>query len=207
MKDLTKVQKKILTAFYRMRKKKSLAEIKVTELCALAEISHASFYKYYTDIYDLNRWQEDRSYYETVIAKADLDDMKSLFQHILAFLWKNHNRYQPNETYLFLENIHTYNIAAVDFFFPEKKNEIYSVLPLYIAVQTQTIAYLGTLRRMGYENVSERDYAIMEELWFEGIEKLKKYTQLDKNDRNDKNEETMLPLMMLVANMKNTKKD
>lgn len=41
-KELTKVQKKLREVFYRERKRKSLEEIKVTDLCALAEVSHSS---------------------------------------------------------------------------------------------------------------------------------------------------------------------
>lgn len=200
-KKLSKVQKKLLTAFYRERKKKSLAEIKVTELCDLAEVAHSSFYKYFVDIYDFNRWQEDRAYYNEVLSKADLDDMKSIFHYLLNFLWENFSRYHFEEIGIFFENIHTYNLTSIDFF-PEKRQEIIHVLPLYITVQMQMVTYISILQRMGKRSISQRDYKIMEELWLEGIEKLKKYTDIEDKDRSKKKDETTIPLLTLVAGMK-----
>lgn len=51
-------QKKTLRAiaesFYELRKQKKLETITVTELCRLAEISKATFYLHYRDIFDLS---------------------------------------------------------------------------------------------------------------------------------------------------------
>ncbi len=49
-----KTERSITNAFLQLRKKKSLEKITVTELSKLAEISKATFYLHYKDIYDLS---------------------------------------------------------------------------------------------------------------------------------------------------------
>ncbi len=49
-----KTQRSIKNAFLQLRKKKSLERITVKELCEIAEISKATFYLHYHDIYDLS---------------------------------------------------------------------------------------------------------------------------------------------------------
>ena len=56
-------QKKTLRAigqaFYALRKQKKLEAITVTELCKNAEISKATFYLHYKDIFDLSEKLQD----------------------------------------------------------------------------------------------------------------------------------------------------
>ncbi len=49
-----KTRRSIATAFVQLRKKKTLERITVKELAELAEISKATFYLHYKDIYDLS---------------------------------------------------------------------------------------------------------------------------------------------------------
>lgn len=49
-----KTLRAIAQAFYTLRKQKKLETITVTELCRLAEISKATFYLHYRDLFDLS---------------------------------------------------------------------------------------------------------------------------------------------------------
>lgn len=73
-------QKKTLRAitesFYELRKQKKLETITVTELCRSAEISKATFYLHYRDIFDLSE-QLQHQVIESVFSKIE-DPMKIL---------------------------------------------------------------------------------------------------------------------------------
>ena len=73
-------QKKTLRAisqsFYALRKQKKLEAITVTELCAHAEISKATFYLHYRDIFDLSE-QLQNQVIESIFSKMD-DPMRIL---------------------------------------------------------------------------------------------------------------------------------
>ncbi|MCR4586826.1 MAG: TetR/AcrR family transcriptional regulator [Lachnospiraceae bacterium] len=51
---LTKSQRRIVDTFLKMRRKKALEDIKVVELCEIADVNKSTFYSYYHDIYDLS---------------------------------------------------------------------------------------------------------------------------------------------------------
>ena len=63
MEDLRvyKTKKAIREAFLELRKTKPLEKIKVSDVCDLAMCIHATFYRYYQDIYDLNNQLEDEA--------------------------------------------------------------------------------------------------------------------------------------------------
>lgn len=73
-------QKKTLRAitqsFYALRKQKKLEAITVTELCARAEISKATFYLHYRDIFDLSE-QLQNQVIASIFSKIE-DPMKIL---------------------------------------------------------------------------------------------------------------------------------
>ena len=73
-------QKKTLRAitesFYELRKQKKLETITVTELCKHAEISKATFYLHYRDIFDLSE-QLQKQVVESIFSKME-DPMKIL---------------------------------------------------------------------------------------------------------------------------------
>ncbi len=54
-----KTKRSIKNAFLQLRRKKALERITVTELSALAEISKATFYLHYKDIYDLSEQMQE----------------------------------------------------------------------------------------------------------------------------------------------------
>lgn len=53
-KRIIRTKRAIRSAFLELRKAQSLEEIKVIDICALSVINKTTFYKYYTDIFDLN---------------------------------------------------------------------------------------------------------------------------------------------------------
>ena len=71
-----KTLRAITEAFYALRKQKKLEAITVTELCRAAEISKATFYLHYRDIFDLSE-QLQNQVIESVFSKIE-DPMKIL---------------------------------------------------------------------------------------------------------------------------------
>ena len=65
-----KTLKAISQAFYDLRKQKKTEAITVTELCKLAEISKATFYLHYRDIFDLSE-KLQREIVESIFARMD----------------------------------------------------------------------------------------------------------------------------------------
>ncbi|MBP1582290.1 MAG: TetR/AcrR family transcriptional regulator [Oscillospiraceae bacterium] len=52
-KRIEKTKKALHTAFYQLRSKKSIRDIKVAELCQAAEVNKTTFYTHYRDIFEL----------------------------------------------------------------------------------------------------------------------------------------------------------
>ena len=74
-----KTLRAIEQAFYALRKQKKLEAITVTELCRNAEISKATFYLHYRDIFDLSGKMQD-NVIEAVFSKLE-DPMEILTDH------------------------------------------------------------------------------------------------------------------------------
>ena len=78
-----KTQRAITQAFYALRKQKKLEAITVTELCAQAEISKATFYLHYRDIFDLS----DRLQNEVITSIfSPIDDPMTILTESTGFL-------------------------------------------------------------------------------------------------------------------------
>lgn len=75
----------IQTNFVVLLKKKPLNKITVKEICALAEINRATFYKYYADAYDLMEQMEDAILAElrAVMQNSVKEDVSKTLVHIL----------------------------------------------------------------------------------------------------------------------------
>ncbi len=50
----TKTEQAIRSAFYAQRQKQPLEKLRISELCAQAQINKSTFYRHYLDIYDLS---------------------------------------------------------------------------------------------------------------------------------------------------------
>lgn len=84
-----KSQQKIEKAFINLIQSQSLNEIKVSQICKLANINRTTFYSNYIDIYDLaDKMREDmfynilKLYEEEAIKKQHSYDFLKLFKHI-----------------------------------------------------------------------------------------------------------------------------
>lgn len=53
-----KSRNKIINTFFRLRSKKNLEKITVTEICKIAKINKSTFYAHFHDIYDLSDYLE-----------------------------------------------------------------------------------------------------------------------------------------------------
>ena len=74
-----KTLRAIEQSFYGLRKQKKLEAITVTELCRNAEISKATFYLHYRDIFDLSGKMQDKVI-KAVLSKLE-DPMEILTNH------------------------------------------------------------------------------------------------------------------------------
>ena len=79
-----------------LMKTKPISAIYIKEICALADISRATFYKYYTDQYDLLRKTEEEtfSFVEKILSKYavyknDKDTTLRLMEEILQYIADN----------------------------------------------------------------------------------------------------------------------
>jgi len=68
---IVKTKKVIRDAFLELRKKHSLEKVKVKDICETALINKTTFYKYYTDVFDLSRELEDEAMEQYYAASRD----------------------------------------------------------------------------------------------------------------------------------------
>lgn len=80
-----KTLRAIREAFYEMRRQKNLEQISVTELARKAEISKATFYLHYRDIYDLSE-QLQGEVIHAVLSK--IDDPMEILSNPTGFMQK-----------------------------------------------------------------------------------------------------------------------
>lgn len=82
-KRIIKTKRDIRGAFFQLRAKSSLDKIKISQLCDLALINKSTFYKYYSDIYDLSDALEDEIV-DAII--GNFDAIGSLYDDPQGFL-------------------------------------------------------------------------------------------------------------------------
>lgn len=82
----------IREAMENLLKNNSLEKITVKELCAEADINRATFYRYYTDIYDLFASIE-RELVKEVFEKGDLDERK-VNERLMEVIYQNQGFYR-----------------------------------------------------------------------------------------------------------------
>lgn len=82
----------IKEAFIQLMEKRDISKITVTELCKIADINRATFYKYYLDIYDLLYQIETELYNEFKISinnSVDNKTMKEFILNIITVIYNN----------------------------------------------------------------------------------------------------------------------
>ena len=82
-KRIIRTKRAIRSAFLDLRKEQPLEEIKVIDICALSVINKTTFYKYYTDIFDLNAAIENEVF---TAFMEDFTEFHSLFINTSGFI-------------------------------------------------------------------------------------------------------------------------
>ncbi len=96
-----KTKKSIEEAFFKLRKKKSLEQIKIKDLCSLAMINKTTFYNYYDDIYQLSAELENQILEECFSNMPDYDCMLTDTQKFIVGIYK---AFESNPKVLILFN-------------------------------------------------------------------------------------------------------
>lgn len=88
-------KKTIQDSFFKLIKEKPVNKITVTSICELSEINRATFYKYYTDPFDLMRQIEDEHIQamQKLIEKADNENITDTLVVILKAIKQNAESY------------------------------------------------------------------------------------------------------------------
>ena len=108
-KRIIRTKRAIRSAFLELRKEQPLEEIKVIDICALSVINKTTFYKYYTDIFDLNSAIENEVF---AAFMADFKASKALFTDTREYI-KSMNDALNKQGNIF----HTLFSDRVDMFF------------------------------------------------------------------------------------------
>ena len=108
-KRIIRTKRAIRSAFLELRKEQPLEEIKVIDICALSVINKTTFYKYYTDIFDLNAAIENEVFSSFM---EDFTSFHSLFLDPSGFV-RNMNESLVKQGEIF----HTLFSDRVDKFF------------------------------------------------------------------------------------------
>lgn len=94
-------QKMIKEGFMELLKTNPLSKITVTQICRNAEINRVTFYKYYTDVYDLYEKIIDEFIEEESVSINEISAKKNLKEAIEAVL---EDVYERSEQYVMLFN-------------------------------------------------------------------------------------------------------
>lgn len=88
----TRYTKMVITeSFIKLLKTKPFCQIKLREVCELAEIHRSTFYKYYRDIYDWREQMEDICLQSArdIINQCNCTDIKIILKKLLESMRKN----------------------------------------------------------------------------------------------------------------------
>ena len=84
----------IKDSMLKLMEKKEISKITVTELCSLADINRATFYKYYVDIYDLIE-KIELELYNDIKKSIDLiennESIKPFIDNMIKIIYENQN--------------------------------------------------------------------------------------------------------------------
>lgn len=110
----------IRESFVKLRSQKPVEKITVLELCEMAEINRATFYKYYRDIYDLKA-QCEQEMIEALISQLRAADLPHARDNLLAIL---NAMYQSRDRYLALRGFNDLHLihTLIERTFEERKD-------------------------------------------------------------------------------------
>lgn len=99
-----KTKRNIYNAFMELRAKKSLERITIKELTELAEISKATFYLHYKDIYDLSEQLQKKVIEDVLASISDLELIYTYSPQFTFELFHAFIKYQPLIEILFSDS-------------------------------------------------------------------------------------------------------
>lgn len=152
-----KTLRNIKNAFLELRKEKFLERIKVKEICERAEISKATFYLHYSDIYDLSETLQK----EVIISILDsIPNPETIYKDNVEFTKKLFEAFYQQEEYIDIlfsgsqlsvlptaieKEIKTFIYNLV----PEKKEDPYFNILLTYQIQGGYHAYIKNRHKFG----------------------------------------------------------
>lgn len=168
---ITKAQRHITEAFLSLRKNKHLKEIKVTTICALADVNHSTFYRHYSDVYDLSRKTEHIAFLRAI---QDVKDERQMVKAIADYVVTQAQYYRWEETPFFLQSLILFVFKLAAEFLRDHPNEqqLKSILAYMITGEATLILHL---RRRQRRQPDETDFDILTDRWREGTCALLKY--------------------------------
>ena len=156
-----KTLRAISQSFYALRKQKKLEAITVTELCAHAEISKATFYLHYRDIFDLSM-KLQQEVIQRVFSRIEnpmtilTDSMEFMTQIVAAFEsekeWMN-SLFSDSQAAEIPIKIEAYLKEYIFTQAPQLKDDAKTNIYLSYHIQGSYYAYLENEQHWGYSQV------------------------------------------------------
>lgn len=156
-----KTERAITNAFLSLRSKKPLERITIKELTELAEISKATFYLHYKDIYDLSE-QMQSNVIEKILADIKTPDLvisdqeqftRSLFTSFLAYQSIIDILFSGTQAAILPQRIEQGLRDYIFAYLPEKRDNAHFNILLTYRIQGMYYAYLENYRKYGAETV------------------------------------------------------
>ncbi len=165
-----KTKRSITNAFINIRSKKPLERITVKELCECAEISKATFYLHYRDIYDLSEVLQKNVVKEILSHISDAGDMiydptKSSKEMIEGFYASRSmvNILFSGSQFSRLPEMIENEIKEILFGkYPDLKNDVYANVRLTYQLMGSFYAFYKYENEFGYKNVFDSVQRITE---------------------------------------------
>lgn len=165
-----KTKRSITNAFINIRSKKPLERITIKELCECAEISKATFYLHYRDIYDLSEVLQKNVVKEILSHISDAGDMiydptKSSKEMIEGFYASRSmvNILFSGSQFSRLPEMIENEIKEILFGkYPDLKNDVYANVRLTYQLMGSFYAFYKYENEFGYKNVFDSVQRITE---------------------------------------------
>ena len=156
-----KTLRAIKEAFYELRTAKNLEQISVTELTQKAEISKATFYLHYRDIYDLSQ-QLQQEVIQLVFSRIEdpmaiHTDAMGFMTQMVSALESEKERIEPlfsgSQAAALPINIEMYLKERIFTYAPQLKDNAKINVYLSYYIQGGYYAYLENVHKLGYSQV------------------------------------------------------
>ncbi len=132
-----KTKNSIVAAFVKLRAKKDIERITVTELAALADINKSTFYHYYKDIYDLSEQIENSIIADCVNGVENFADEFVVLKLSNSLMSQNellNTIFSGSRASFFITNLHKYITERIYLTHPEIKNDLNKRITLSVLI-------------------------------------------------------------------------